>query len=377
MIVHAWFLMIDKSSGEKKIEELKEQYSKTKYNKATNKYLGMLRAKIANIKKEMESQTRRSGTGYSVRKSGNATVVFVGFPNAGKSSLLKALTGVDSKVAEYAFTTLDVIPGMLEYNGAKIQMLDLPGLIQGAHIGRGGSMKIISVVRIADLILFVIDINSYQNLYQLIDELNMLNIRVNKKKPNIRMEVGKVGGMKIESNGHLIPNKETILGILNEFKIFNGELIFYENVTEDRLIDFVADNCAYMRGVVALNKIDTVSESKVESIKKEIEVKTGMKVVPISAKMMSNVPELRKDVFNLLDLIRVYLKPRDGKPDFEKPMVLERNSTVIDVVKKINTKLVKDTRFAYITGPSSKFANQRVGIEHVVKDGDVVTIVFD
>ncbi len=377
VVVHAWLVMIDKTSGEKKIEELKEQYSKTKYNKATNKYLGMLRAKIANIKKEMESQSRRSGTGYSIRKSGNATVVFVGFPNAGKSSLLKALTGVDSKVADYAFTTLDVIPGMLEYNGAKIQMLDLPGLIQGAHIGRGGSMKIISVVRIADLVLFVIDINSYQNLYQLIDELNMLNIRVNKKKPNMRMEVGKVGGMKIEGNGHQIPNKDIILSILNEFKIFNGELIFYENVSEDRLVDFIANNCVYMRGVVALNKIDTVSEAKVASVKKEIEVKTGMKVVPISAKMMSNVPDLRKDVFNMLDLIRVFLKPRDGEPDFEKPMVLEKNSTVIDVVKKINTKLVKETRFAYISGPSSKFANQRVGIEHVVKDGDVVTIVFD
>src|SRR5271154_1723455 len=189
---------------EKKIDELKEQYSKTKYNKATNKYLGMLRAKIAKIKHAMESTSRKSGTGYSVRKSGNATVVFAGFPNAGKSSLLKALTGVDSRVADYAFTTLDVVPGMLEYNGAKIQMLDLPGLIQGAHVGRGGSMKIISVIRIADLILFVIDINSYINLYQLIDELNMLNIRVNKKKPNIRLEVGKVGGVHIESNNHSI-----------------------------------------------------------------------------------------------------------------------------------------------------------------------------
>ena len=163
--------MVDKETGQRKIDELKAQYSKTKYNKATNKYLGMLRAKIASIKKEMESQGRRAGTGYSVRKSGNATVCLVGFPNAGKSSLLRVLTGVQSRVADYAFTTLDVIPGMLEYSGAKIQVLDLPGLIQGAHIGKGGSLKIISVIRIADLILFVVDVNNHQQLYTLMDEL--------------------------------------------------------------------------------------------------------------------------------------------------------------------------------------------------------------
>lgn len=369
--------MVDKASGEKKIEELKEQYSKTKYNKATNKYLGMLRAKIAKIKREIESTSRKSGTGYSVRKSGNATVVFAGFPNAGKSSLLKALTGVDSKVADYAFTTLDVVPGMLEYNGAKIQMLDLPGLIQGAHVGRGGSMKIISVIRIADLILFVIDVNFHINLYQLIDELNMLNIRVNKKAPNIRFERGKVGGVHIESNGHSIPSREIILNILNEFKVFNGELVFYEDTSEDMFIDFIAGNCVYIRGVVALNKIDTVSESRVDEVRKEIEAKTRMKTIPISAKMLSNIPDLKKDVFNSLDLIRVYLKPKDGEPDFEKPLVLDRDSNIVDVIKKINTKLVKSARFAFVTGPSSKFANQRVGVGHVVKDGDVVTIVFD
>ncbi len=369
--------MVDKAYGEKKIAELQEEYSKTKYNKATNKYLGMLRAKIAKIKRDMESTSRKGGTGYSVRKAGNATVVFVGFPNAGKSSLLRALTGADSKVADYAFTTLDVIPGMLEYNGSKIQMLDLPGLIQGAHIGRGGSMKIISVIRIADLVLFVIDINSYTNLYQLIEELNMLNIRVNMKKPNIRLEEAKVGGVHIEANKHHVPGKDVIIGVLNEFKVFNGEVIFYEDTTEDRFIDFVADNCVYLRGVVALNKIDTVDQRHVESVKKEIGARTGMKVIPISAKLLSNIPELKKDVFESLDLIRIYLKPRDGEPDFQKPLVLDRGSTIVDVVKKINTKLVKDTRFAYVTGPSSKFANQRVGTEHVVKDGDIITIVFD
>ncbi len=368
---------MDKSSGQKKIDELQEQYSKTKYNKATNKYLGILRAKIATIKKAMEGQTRRAGTGYSVRKSGNATVVLVGFPNAGKSSLLRVLTGVDSKVADYAFTTLDVIPGMLEYSGAKIQILDLPGLIQGAHVGKGGSLKIISVIRIADLILFVIDINAHGQLYQLMDELNMLNIRLNQKRPDMRLEKSFVGGLNIENSGHRIPNKDVIQSVLNEFKIFNGKVIFYGDTTDQQLIDFVADNCVYIRGAVALNKIDTADPKRVESLKREIEAKTGMRVIPISAKMTENIDSLKGTVFGGLDLIRVFLKPKDGNPDFGNPLVLEKGASIIDVVRKINTKLVKSIKYAYVSGPSAKFSNQRVGEDHKVMDGDVVTVIFD
>ena len=140
---------------------------------------------------------------------------------------------------------------------------------------------------------------------------------------------------------------------------------------------FVAGNCVYIRGAVALNKIDTVSKEKVDGLRKEIESKTGMKVTPISAKMASNIDELKEKLFSALSLIRIYLKPKDGPADFNNPLVLDSGSTITEVVKNINSKLVKNTRFAYVTGPSSKFSNQRVGIDHIVKDGDVVTIVFD
>ncbi len=368
--------MADRKYEEAKLSELKKEYSKTKHNKATNKHLGILRAKIANIKREMESHSRRSGTGYSVRKSGNATVVLVGFPNAGKSSLLKALTGVDSKVADYAFTTLDVIPGMLEYSGAKIQILDLPGLIQGAHLGKGGSMKIASVIRIADFMLFVVDINSYQQVFQLADEIGLLNIRINRKRPRIRIEKGRIGGMNIEPNGHSVPTKDVIINILNEFKIFSGEIIFYEDTTEDMLIDFVADNCVYMKGAVALNKIDTAEDRKVEFVAREIKARTRMDVIPISAKTTSNIEDLKGSIFTALKLVRVYLKPKDGAPDFENPLVLDSGSTIVDVVRKINSKLISDTKYAYVSGPSARFSNQKVGVDHTLMDGDIVTLVF-
>src|SRR5208283_3884797 len=227
--------MANKSAGEKKIEDLKEQYSKTKYNKATNKYLGLLRAKIAKIRRDIESTSRRSGTGYSVRKSGNATVVLAGFPNAGKSSLLRVLTGVDSKVAEYAFTTLDVIPGMLEYNGAKIQMLDIPGLIEGAHLGKGAGTQVASVIRIADLLIFVVDATEPDQLSTLVEELSLLDIKVNKEKPRVMIEEKTAGGIIVESNGHKIPDKGEVTAIINETGVYNGKIIFYSSMNADEL----------------------------------------------------------------------------------------------------------------------------------------------
>ncbi len=359
-----------------KLTELEEQYSKTKYNKATNKYLGILRAKMARIRKEMATKKGFGGTGFAVKKTGDATVVLVGFPNAGKSSLLKVLTNVESKVAGYAFTTVEVIPGMMEYNGAKIQILDLPGLISGAHEGRGEGTKIASVIRTSDQLLFLVDVNKVDQLYELIAELNMLGIRPNRSVPAIRIERKLSGGIAIAANRHRIPEKNLIVGILNEFSIYNGDIYFYEDSTADDVVDILSGNVAYIGGIVALNKIDTIDEKALQRIKSDIETKTRMKVVPISAMRDTNIEMLKESLFARLGLIRIYLKPRDGDPDFSKPMIVRRSSNVMDVAKAIHSKTAKDLRYAYVEGRSVKFKNQKVGPEHVLMDEDVVTLIY-
>merc|ERR1719326_1176545 len=95
--------------------------------------------------------------GFEVSKTGDARVGLIGFPSVGKSTLLNKMTGQDSEVASYEFTTLTCVPGVFHYKGAKIQLLDLPGIIEGAKDGKGRGKQVISVAVSCSLILIVLD----------------------------------------------------------------------------------------------------------------------------------------------------------------------------------------------------------------------------
>ncbi len=368
--------MADKEALKKKLDELEKEYSGTKYNKATNKHLGILRAKISDIKEQMDKKSSKKGLGFSIKKSGNATVCMVGFPNAGKSSTLKALTGAESKVAGYAFTTLEVIPGNLDYKGAKIQVFDLPGIVEDAHAGKGRGREIIGVMRSADLILFIVDINAPNDIFKLVEELKLSKIRVNAKRPSIRIEKRPSGGVAVSSAFGKIPDKEVILGILNVHKIFNADVYINGDCSEEEFDEFLSGQVMYINAVTALNKMDQLPDTEVKRIVLDMERKTGIKTIPISAENFENIDSLKETVFLSLGLVRVYLKPKGGPADFEKPLVLNEGESVADAAKKLNSKTAKDAICAYVTGPSAKFRSQRMGMEHVLMDGDVVTIVY-
>lgn len=369
--------MADKQALEQKLEELQKDYSKTKYNKATNKYLSILRAKMARIRRALAEKKSKKGTGFGVRKAGDATVVLVGFPNAGKSSLLRQLTGVQSKVADYAFTTLDVIPGTLDYGGARIQVLDIPGMIEGAHIGRGAGTQVASVIRIADLLLFVIDATAPEQMAKLLDELSLLDIKVNREKPRVMVEEKRSGGIIVEGNGHRIPDKREVAAVLNETGVYNAKVIFYSNIDTDELIALLVDNAVYARGIAALNKTDLLDRAQTEQLRRDLQSRLKTEVVAVSASKGTNIEELKTTIFDSLGLMKIYLKPKDGMPDFSKPFILKEGSAVLDVAKGLHSKAAKTFRYAYITGKSARFSNQKVGGEHVLQDGDTVTLVYE
>jgi len=130
--------------------------------------------------------------GFAVAKSGDGRVALIGFPSVGKSSLLNLVTDTQSEAADYEFTTLTCIPGNLVINDTKIQMLDLPGIIEGAAAGRGRGREVIAVARSADLILMVLDgareqNNQHRNILE--RELETMGIRLNKRPPDIYYKV--------------------------------------------------------------------------------------------------------------------------------------------------------------------------------------------
>lgn len=121
--------------------------ARTQKNKKTEAHLGLLKAKLAKLRRELLQKTQSSGKGggegFDVHKSGDARVGLIGFPSVGKSTLLNKLTNTFSEVADYEFTTLTCIPGVIRYKGAKIQLLDLPGIIEGAKDGKGRGRQVI------------------------------------------------------------------------------------------------------------------------------------------------------------------------------------------------------------------------------------------
>ena len=178
-----------------KIQAIQDEIHKTQINKATEFHVGILKAKIAKLKKEQEENTHGKtvatgggSAGFDVRKAGDGTVVLIGFPSVGKSTLLNALTNAKSKTAAYSFTTLTAVPGMLDYNGARIQILDLPGIIEGAAAGKGLGKRVLSVARNADLVLIVLDVFQINHLEVIKKELSEIGVKVDEKPPDIIVE---------------------------------------------------------------------------------------------------------------------------------------------------------------------------------------------
>jgi ribosome-interacting GTPase 1 len=263
---------------------------------------------------------------------------------------------------------------MLDLRGAKIQVLDTPGLIEGAHIGKGAGNKVASVIRVVDLMIFVVDVTDYSSFFGLLDELKELGVEFGERVDKVRVDIHEKGGIHIVRNSKRAPSDEDIVAILNEFGIFNANVTIFQSCNLDEIVDVIAENKVKIKSVVALNKIDLVSDYS--QAKKEIRSRTGMDVVPVSAKAQMGMEPLKDALFENLDIMRVFLKEKGGRVDFNKPLIVRKNSTVIDVAKKIHADMAKEIKYANITGVSVKFANQKVGLSHVIMDSDIVTFGY-
>ena len=359
---------------EEQIKELEEQISKTKYNKATEGHIGKLKAKIARLSEEEEKRRASKGPtkGFYVKKAGNATVALVGFPSVGKSTLLNQLTGAKSEVGAYHFTTLDVVPGVMEYNHAKIQILDMPGLIKDASRGKGRGREVIAAARSADVILLVVDIFN-PNMDVLFRELYNAAIRLNQKKPDVVITHSDHGGIQVKPTLKLTKiTVETIKDMTAAYGHVNATVVVREDIDVEQMLDVLAGNRVYIKAVMAINKVDLAKPGQLEAVQ---EMHKKYRTVPISAATGQGMPELKQALYDTSDMIRSFLRAQGQEADVDIPLSVKRGNTIGDVCELIHRDFKNNFRYAMVWGKSAKFPGQTVGMDHVVADEDIVCII--
>jgi len=366
---------------EEEIAEIREEIRTTPYNKSTEQHIGRLKAKLAEKQEELEKRQSgsSSGPGYAVEKTGDATVALVGFPSVGKSTLLNALTNAESETGEYEFTTLDVNPGMLQYNGANVQLLDVPGLISGAAEGRGGGQAVLSVVRVADLVLFLLSPFEVEQYDRLRRELYKNKVRLDRDPPRVSVTRKGKGGLEVNASVDLDLDEETVKRVLREHGYVNADVTIGERVDIDGLIDGVMDNREYIPSLVAVNKADLIDASYVDRVYgdlRERDLDPESEVTFISAVQEKGLDPLKQRIWNELDLIRVYMEKPGRGVDYEEPLVLRAGETVEDACRKLGGDFRDRFRFARVTGPSAKHDTQQVGTDHVLEDEDILKLVL-
>jgi len=254
------------------------------------------------LMKEIKTTKTRSKIKHQdwlgVPRQGHKQFCLVGAPSSGKSSLLSKLSGMEIKIADYEFTTLKPIPAVVKLNGAQIQIVDLPGLIEGATEDAGGGKRLIGIVKNTDGVLFMIDLTKdYSRAEKVYNEL----IKAEIHKPIIFI------GNKIDSPSA----KENAIELKKKFK----NLIFLSTLTGE------------------------------------------------------GIEDLKKEIWEKSNLMRIYTEKT------EEPMILERGSSVEDLVRGIHKNLLGNFKGAIINGKSAKFPNQKVGLSHILEDEDRVNIV--
>uniref|UniRef100_A0A3Q3KZY8 Developmentally regulated GTP binding protein 2 n=1 Tax=Mastacembelus armatus TaxID=205130 RepID=A0A3Q3KZY8_9TELE len=290
-----------------KIAEIEKEISRTQKNKATEYHLGLLKAKLAKYRAQLLEPTKSAGAkgeGFDVMKSGDARVALIGFPSVGKSTFLSLMTSTASEAASYEFTTLTCIPGVIEYKGANIQLLDLPGIIEGAAQGKGRGRQVIAVARTADVVIMMLDATKGDVQRELLEkELESVGIRLNRIKPNIYFKPKKGGGLSYNSTVPLTHCSEKLVQlILHEYKIFNAEVLFREDSTPDEFIDVIVGNRVYMPCLYVYNKVDQISIEEVDRLAR----------IPHSVviRCSLNLDYLLETLWEYLALICIYTKKR-------------------------------------------------------------------
>jgi ribosome-interacting GTPase 1 len=254
-----------------------------------------------------------------VKRVGAGQWVLLGAPNAGKSSLLKALTHAHPEIADYPFTTRAPQPGMMPFEDVQVQLVDTPAVAAG-HT----EPWLPNLARNADGILLVVDVAS--------DEVEAA----------VRALAELLDRARVWPRARPPPPEGSPLVAL--------------------------------RPVIVLgNKSDLDPDGTFAALAREV-LPPELPFLPVSALRGDGLDAVRPLLFRELRRIRVHTKEPGHRPDAGRPFVLPHGATVEDLARLVHQDLAARLRFARIWGAAARFDGQQVDRHHALVDGDVVEL---
>lgn len=306
-------------SPAEKVALLKEMMRLVPKHKGTDHLRADLRRQLSRLKEEAQTRKRAGGrqSVYQLEREGAGQAVVIGGLNVGKSALVAALTNAAPPVSEAPYTTRKPVPGMMPIEDIQVQLVDTPSLER--DFVEGG---LFDLVRHADLILIVVDIET-DPLADFEEALDMLAERRIAPRQNMG-----------------------------------------QHPAEERFI--------YLPTIMLVNKCDGARQDELVEVFRGL-LGEGWDPLPISAYTGRNFDELKRRIFTLLDIVRVYSKPPGRPPDLHKPFVLKKGATVAELAGKVHRDFHLHLKHARVWG-SAEFPGQMVQRDYVLKDGDVVEL---
>jgi small GTP-binding protein len=265
---------------------------------------------------DAKSATRRIS--MNIEKVGAGQVAVIGLPNAGKSQIVASLTNATPTVAAYPFTTQNATPGMMTFENVQIQLIDTPPLSD-----HPAEWWLLNIIRRADALLIVVDLS---------------------QDPVVQAE--------------------KVIAKLNEKRIGLGQSQEESASNKDSPV-------MYKKAIIVSNKADLDEGSRnFQALYNHYNAQ--LPVVAISA-LGIGLDKLKREIFRLLDVIRVYTKEPGGKPDMTDPIVLKSGSTLEIAAAAIHKSFAQRMKYARIWG-SGKFDGVMVKRDHVLQDGDIIEL---